>query len=80
MSKIRDRRRRLGAFYKPDWRTPNYDAFFKKTMEAYEWPLYRMMTRHSAVSMLYDESMGLTRPRAPDELISDLQAWAKRES
>jgi hypothetical protein len=42
MSNARDRRRRLGAYYTRDWRTPNYDRFLKATLKAYSWPMVRM--------------------------------------
>lgn len=79
MSNARDLRRRLGA-YPRAWKTPNYDRFLKTTLEGYTWKMTRMLMRPSVVARLFAEMAGHPIQKKDYELISDLQAWARREA
>lgn len=80
MSRARDRRRRLGAYWRPDWRTPHYDAFLKKTLAGYTWPMTKMMFRRSGIVRFMEQEGIIPRePLSPAEQAIALQCWAKRE-
>lgn len=84
MSRARDRKRREGAFPNEALASRRERALnwlISTTLRAYLWP----MTRHffkskPAVSVFYDEIMERPpKPKEKYELLSDLEAWARRE-